>query len=900
MTEQKNILIIDGYGFIFRAYHVQPPLTSPKGLPVGALYGFTSMLLKVLNDFKPEHAVVVFDAGGKNFRHRLYDKYKAQRPPVPEDLIPQLDLVRTAALSLNFCCLEKEDFEADDIIATLAVQATALKENAVIVSSDKDLMQLINGHIKMYDPIKAKYISPADVINKFGVGPEKVREVLALTGDKSDNIPGVPSIGPKTAADLINRFGSVEGVLKSLDQIKSARQQEVLKNNRDMALLSWKLVGLDEHVDLGLNFDRLKWTPPTPEKISDFLIEYGFKSLYKRAEHLFGLKLTEHKEADHGVSNIFTEEISSPQQLDNVIEVAREQGIISIYLITCKNEPVSLALALKSKCYIINIGQKQNNTQGDFLSYGKEPQINEWFPEQIINLLENKAIKKIICNLKALLKFLDNRHPCNTEPVSGSQHDVRVITPQAYEDLELVQYTLSAGKLQHDFFSVAKEHEQIEAVITDSAQIVAGFFTEYRLLETELINNTALSLYKDIDLPLLNVLHEMEQRGIKIDVDYLHKLSRGFSTEIAALQQEIYAAVGGVEFNIGSPKQLGHILFEKMQLPFGKLSSKSKTWSTGAEILEKLSESGYAIADLLLKWRQLTKLQNTYTDTLPRQVEPATGRVHTTFLQNSTTTGRLSSHDPNIQNIPIRSTEGNKIRAAFIAESGNQLISADYSQIELRILSHIADIIPLKESFINGEDIHSQTACRIFKISREELTPEHRRKAKAINFGIIYGISPFGLSKQLNVPVSQAASYIDSYFAEYPGIKDYMERTKLYALEHGYVKNLFGRKCFVSGIQDKNAALRQFAERAAINAPIQGTNADIIKIAMINLDRLFKKDGLRTKMLLQIHDELIFEVPAAEVQSVMPLIKNIMEHSSPLSIPTIVDVRAGNNWMEVH
>lgn len=883
MDEVKNkpLLIIDGYGFIFRAYHVQPHLTSPTGAHVGAIYGFTSMLIKLISDFKPEHAVIVLDHAGKNFRHDIYKEYKTNRPPVPDDLVSQLNLVKIAADALNFRHLSKAGFEADDIIATLATKATSLKREAIIISSDKDLMQLVDGFVKMYDPAKSKYITEEDIIAKFGVPALKVREVQALMGDKSDNIPGVAGIGPKTAAQLINEYGTLDQIINSLDQIKNPRWQKLLQDNLQNAKVSWQLVGLNKNVDIDQDVENFHWISPKVDQISKFLNEYGFKSLNKRVETLFDLKIENISDPfiAHKNESSPMVKVENSKQLEPLFLEAKKLGMVAVFN-RIHDSKHNLILTTGNSLYIVDY-QDQHGAH-DLFSFSNAKLEDVEIKSQIHSLFSNKSIKKITHNLKSLLRLIN---PKNKNVIFN-----------AVDDLMLMDYVLNAGNKAHELLDIINIYSGSNP--TDNTYYASYFIDCYNKLISKLVLNKALHLYDSIDLPLCYILHDMENIGIKIDTQCLRHISEELADKIKTIEQKIYI-LAKKEFNISSPKQLGIILFDEMKLPFGKITGKSKSYSTNADTLEKLNIEGYEIAQLLLDYRHLCKLKNTYTDTLPEQVDKKTSRIHTTFLQCATTTGRLSSINPNVQNIPIRTEEGNKIRSAFIASSGMKLISADYSQIELRILSHVANIEHLKRAFAENRDIHAQTASQIFDIPIENMTPDLRRKAKAINFGIIYGISAFGLARQLNISKKEAATYIERYFKEYPGIQKYMSETIEFAKENGFVSNLLGRKCFLPNINDKNHTLRSFGERAAINAPMQSLASDIVKIAMILLDKLLSSRNMKTKMILQIHDELIFEAPESEVDSAMAIIKSTMQNAYLLDVAIDTKVSAGNNWQEL-
>lgn len=879
MSENKPLLIIDGYGFVFRAYHVQPPLTSPDGLPVGAIYGFTSMLIKLLNDFKPERAVVVLDHGGKNFRHEIYPDYKAHRPPVPEDLLMQLPLVKEVALALNFKCISMAGYEADDLIAAIATKSSLSNQKAVVISSDKDLMQLVDSNIAMYDPAKSKYIGGQEIFEKFGVDANKVREVLALIGDKSDNIPGVAGIGPKTAASLINEYGSLEQIINNVGKLSNPRYQNLILNDLENAKISWKLVGLDHNVDFGCQLSDFSWQAPSLQNISNFIERYGFKSLVKRIESLFQLKIAQGEsnktQADTEKVNLIS--VVKIEEINDLLSVVKRIGIIGVTYFQ-ENSMHIFCLAAENSIYKINyaIASKER----DLFSVNIEnKEINSDVNKLLDQIFKDSAIKKVTYNLKGILKVLSYR-------------------PSSFDDLMLMDYLASAGGKAKQLSEIILEYTSKELSPELCYQVV-DFVECYNELQKRLVADKVMDLYQSIELPICYILDDMEKTGIEVDVAFLNKLSREYGQILTQVEREIYK-ICAEEFNISSPKQLGVILFDKLKLPYGKPSGKTKSYSTNSEILEKLSDEGHQIAKLLLDYRHLSKLKNTYLDSLPLQVDPVTKRIHTTFLQSVTSTGRLSSVNPNLQNIPIRTEEGNRVREAFVTPVGKKLISADYSQVELRILSHVAAIDDLQKAFEEGKDIHAQTASQIFDIPISDITPDLRRKAKAINFGIIYGISAFGLAKQINVSQKEAAEYIKCYFAKYPGIEQYMNSTISFARTHGYVVNLLGRRCYLPNINSKDHTLRSFSERAAINAPMQSLTSDIVKIAMIKIYKEFETQGIKAKLILQIHDELIFECPDEEVDLVSSIIEKNMTDAYLLKVDLKTEINSGLNWRVIH
>lgn len=897
--KKPHLMLIDGYGFVFRAYHSLPPLTRPDGTPVGAVYGFTNMLIKLLDSSTVDYIAVVFDSGRKSFRNDLYADYKANRPEAPADLIPQFPLVRDVTSALNLATLELEGYEADDLIATYARQAVAQQMDVTIVSSDKDLMQLIGDSIRMYDPMKSRAIGVKEVEEKFGVTPDKVLDVLALMGDSSDNIPGVPGIGPKTAAELIHSFGDLDGILANTTQIKQQKRRETLETNAGQARLSRELARLCENTPMPMPLEACKLKAIDASHLMTFLQQQGFKSLATKMGQKYGATAMELPLAAPSATTapkaiIDHQTIETLDTLQAWLKTCESLGTLSCYY-----TPTSLTLGLPngSARYIPLADETVIATpMGDLFAAPQTAPAAGITLTQLRPLLEpvyaNPAILKIGYDMKYMLRHLE-----------------MPITP--VDDVMMMSYIIGAGKYDHSIAALWERYGQQslptlkEKTATPEELRALAFLviqelpTIHASLKQALAQDKMTTLYERMERPLITVLANMERAGIKVDAARLKALSSDFEKRLAVLEHDIHQ-LAGESFNIGSPKQLGVILFDKLNLDPSAKTSKTGAYSTGADILEDLAAKGHILPEKVLAWRQLSKLKSTYTDALQQQMNPKTGRVHSTFAMAATSTGRLSSIDPNLQNIPIRTEEGNKIRSAFITEQGCKLLSADYSQIELRLLAHVADIPTLRDAFRANQDIHAITASEIFGIPLAEMTPVIRRQAKAINFGIIYGISAFGLARQLGIGRSEAGQYIDMYFKRYPGIREYMERTKAFAHEHGYVETLFGRRCYLNDINSSNGALKSFSERAAINAPLQGTAADIIKRAMVRLPDALAQQGLKARMVLQVHDELLIEAPEAEAEKTAAIVKATMEHVAQLQVPLVVEVGIGDNWQAIH
>ncbi len=905
---KETLYLIDGSGFIFRAFYAMPPLTRKDGTPVGAVLGFTNMITRLLMEMEAHKIAVVFDAKRQTFRNDIYPEYKANRGETPEDLIPQFPLIREVCKAFDLPMLEMEGYEADDLIATYTKRAREKGFDVTIVSSDKDLMQLVDdGKVVLYDHMKNRYIDEEKVIEKFGVSPEKVLDILALAGDSSDNIPGVPGIGPKTATELIKEFGTLENLLENAHTIKQNKRRENLIEFTEQAKLSKKLVKLEENVPIDTSLDALHLDQPNLEKVVAFLEEQNFKSLEnifrKKFENTDGEVWAKPKEAPKPKIAQNYDCVQTEDQLIAWVKKCKTAGTFSIDTETnslnamqAKLVGISLAVEEGDACYI------PINHEQDLLA-----EKNAQLPMEIIW----KHLKPILID-PALLKVGQN---IKYDKLVLKKYDVDIYP---YDDTMLLSYLLTPGP--HSLDELAKryfDHKMIsfKEVIGTSKHIktfdqvniteATTYAAEdadytlrlYTLLKPQIFEEKLTSIYEVIDRPLVDTLVKIEETGFKIDPLVLAGLSKEFTANLKEHEKKIYE-MAGQEFNIGSPKQLGEILFDKLKLGEGK-KGKSGSYATGVDVLEALALD-HDLPALILKWRQMAKLINTYTEALVNDINPSTKRVHTSFSMAGTTTGRLASSDPNLQNIPIRTPEGRKIRQAFIAGDGMKLISLDYSQIELRLLAHFADIKELKEAFLNNQDIHALTASQVFKIPLEQITPEIRSRAKAINFGIIYGISAFGLARQLGISRGDASNYIKAYHIQYPGIQKYMEGMVSHARTNGHVETLSGRRCYVPNIHSKNGALRGFAERQAINAPLQGSNADIIKKAMNQTESVLNKNQLDAKLLLQVHDELILEVPEDQIEKTIKVMTNLMENIYKLSVPLKVDSGTGDNWAEAH
>ncbi|MBX9621151.1 MAG: DNA polymerase I [Alphaproteobacteria bacterium] len=893
-----QIYLIDGSGYIFRAFHALPSLTRPDGTPIGAVLGFTNMLIKLLKEQNPDYLVVVFDAARENFRNQIYPEYKANRQETPPELIPQFSLIRQACEAFNVPYVEKEGYEADDLIATYAHSQPG---DVTIVSSDKDLMQLVGDSVQMLDPIKNKLIGEEEVKEKFGVPPSQVIDVQALAGDSTDNVPGVPGIGIKTAAELIQTYGSLESLLERAHEIKQPKRRESLLLHAENARLSKKLVTLKNDVPGAESLEVFSVKPFAQEKAFAFLREQNFNALINRLEK-------EH--APLSTKKRPYELIQDIEHLKRWVNSARSLGYVAFDTETTSLDAMeaelvgfSLSTSALHGCYV-PLGHK--GEERNLLHPGEDPkQIALKEALALLKpILEDPGILKIGQNIKYDALVL-KKYGCDISPfddtmvisyiLEGAQHGHGMDElAKLYLDHDTIKFqdVVGVGRSQVTFDKVP-----LEKALNYAAEDADVTYQLHSLLKPRLFKEHQCTVYETLERPLIPVLIDMEYRGIRVDPLVLKKLSQNFEKRLEEIGKKIQEGVGE-SFNVASPKQLGEILFEKLKLPGGK-KGKTGAYGTAADVLENLSEQGFAMADALLEWRQLSKLKSTYTDTLAHQINGKTGRVHTSYAMTATSTGRLASSDPNLQNIPIRSEEGKKIRSAFLAAPEKVLLSVDYSQIELRLLAHMADLPELQHAFKEGKDIHAETASQVFGVPLQEMTSELRQRAKAINFGIIYGISPFGLARQLSISRESASEYIQTYFKCYPGIQAYMEHMKQEAREKGYVTTLLGRRCFIPDIHSRDPNRRSFAERQAINAPLQGSNVDIMNKAMIKLHQLLKEKELEAHMLLQVHDELVFEIAEKDLSRAKPLIIKVMEAIVSLSVPLVVEANAGKTWAEI-
>ena len=940
MSEASDkLLLIDGSGYIFRAFHALPPMNGPDGTPVNAVFGFTKMVMKLIDDLQPHSVAVIFDAGRKTFRNDIYPDYKANRSEPPDELVPQFALVREATTALSLPLIEVPGYEADDIIATYAKMAEAENRDCLIVSSDKDLMQLVRGGVSMLDPMKARAIGPDEVVEKFGVAPDRVVDVQSLAGDSTDNVPGVPGIGIKTAAQLITEFGDLDALLAGAGTIKQPKRRENLIEFADQARISRQLVRLDDASPVPFAVSELGRPPRDLDKLAAFLQQHGFRSLMVS----LGMSPTSSGSAPTPidasqsaagpdeiqppvVETTSYELITNPTDLQRWIDIATAQGFVALDTETSSLNAahaelvgVSMATEPGKACYIpLRHRPLHADDGGGLLDAVDGIEVPEQIDFDIAlsllrGMLENPSILKIGHNLKYDAHVLSRAmnggvrlYPCDDTMCLSFVLDAGRVERHGLDYLaghwlgiETIKYEDLCGKgvKQIPFSAVA-----VDTACDYAAEDADISLRLWMMLKPRLAREGVASVYERLERPIITVLADMEAEGIQVDATILHRLSNDFATRISALEGEIHE-LAGTPFNVASPKQLGEILFDQMGLQGGK-KSKTGAYSTGADILEDLAAQNVEIAQKVLDFRQLSKLKSTYTDALTASIHPETKRVHTSFSMVGASTGRLSSSDPNLQNIPIRTAEGRSIRTAFIAPEGHKLISADYSQIELRLVAHVAGEETMLNAFRDGVDIHAQTAAEVFQVPLADMDGETRRRAKAINFGIIYGISAFGLARQLSIPQGEARDYISAYFERFPGIRRYMDAMKLQAKEAGFVETLFGRRLYINGLKSSNPAMRGFAERQAINAPIQGSAADIIKRAMARLPEAVKASGQSARMLLQVHDELIFEVPNHEAEEAVALITSVMESAHKptldLDIPLIAEAGIAESWSDAH
>ena len=919
IKKTDHYYLIDGSGYIFRAYYALPPLSRKSdGLPTGAVSGFCSMLFKLLEEsrsdesiHKPTHFAVIFDSARKNFRNDIYSEYKANRPEAPDDLAPQFEYIRKSVKAFNLPSIELLNYEADDLIATYAKRITSVGSKVTIISSDKDLMQLVTDKIRLYDPMKSKVIGEKEVLEKFGVKPSQVIDVQALAGDPSDNVPGVPGIGIKTAAELINKYKNLDTLLNKASEIPQNKRRETLLANKDKALLSRKLVTLKNDVPVKDDPNSFIFKDVIKENLFTFLRDMEFNRLLSQAIGFYG-------EEDETVSNIgikknkiskidtnIYKSILNEKDLDELIKTLNKKTIISVDTETSSLNPLEANLIGISFSYAPNKAYYIPLAHKNIKSLKKELVI-----KKIKTILEDPSIKKVGQNIKYDYIVLKNNG----------------IEVNSMEDTMLLSYTLDAGNNRHNMDTLSELH-LAHKTISYKELVGSGKnqlnFSDVNLKEAtkyaaedadvtlrlynfllERVNDEKLNkIYEIFEKPMIKLLSKLETNGIKVDELYLKKLSKKFEERLKKIEKEIYK-ISNKEFNIGSPKQLGEIIYNDLKIAKLKKTKKGSP-ATSAKVLEDLSLTGHKFPKLIIDWRQVSKLKNTYTDALQGHISKKTKRVHTSFLLAATNTGRLASSDPNLQNIPIKTSEGREIRKAFVAEKNNILISADYNQVEMRILADIADVKELKKAFRDNQDIHALTASQVFGVPINKVNDDYRRKAKAINFGIIYGITQYGLAKQISVSNQEALDFINSYFKKFPEIKDYMNSTIKICRKQGYVSNIFGRRIHLRGINDKNFSIRSFQERAAINAPIQGSAADIIRLAMIKIDKILEVEKNKAKMLLQIHDELIFECLREDENKIKKVIKDVMTSISSsehhmFSIPLDVSINSGNNWGEAH